>query len=82
MDLKTYLRQNGLKQNFFADKVGVTQPTLSRVLHGHDILISMASRICEATLGVVTLEDLLPKKGKERPTKKKTKKNPGEENAR
>lgn len=58
MELKEYLEVSGIKQNHFAKKAKVTTHTISKLKSGKEINLSTAIRICRATHGQVTPEDL------------------------
>ena len=60
MQLFEYLIQKDVSQTRFAEKIGVSQPTLSRYLVGQTIpSVITAVRIKDATRGEVTPEDWL-----------------------
>jgi hypothetical protein len=82
MDLKTYLKQNGLKKSYFAGQVGTSPSMITKILKRGDIPLSLAKKISLTTIGVVTLDDLLPKEGYERSARKPKKTAGEQENAR
>jgi len=58
MFLRTYLKQNGIRQRDFAKMLSVTEPTLSRIIkHPDRITFQLAKQIHFATEGKVTFTD-------------------------
>ena len=63
MDLKTYLKIKGLKQEDFAKLVGTTPSAISNyVCKRRFPVLAIALRIKKATKGKVSLNDLLEEK--------------------
>jgi plasmid maintenance system antidote protein VapI len=59
MRLKDYLDSMGIPVTKFARKVGVTAATIHNLFRGREITLRTAVRICEATKGEVTIEEIL-----------------------
>lgn len=59
MLLKKWLDNNGLTYQQFADKIGIHRQTIVNLMGGRDIRLSVAAKIQDATLGVVTCRELL-----------------------
>lgn len=58
MKLKDFLTENGIKQNFFSDKIGISGTALASILQGKSTpSIPTAWAIEKATDGKVTLYD-------------------------
>jgi DNA-binding transcriptional regulator YdaS (Cro superfamily) len=83
MKLQEYLDEHGTPKNTLAKRAGIHHTTVARVLKGHEILLSVALRIEEATKGQVTchemapqayLEDKIKDQGKDKKKKTKSKK--------
>lgn len=60
MDLYTYLKTNGLTQNAFAERLGVTQGSVSNWLIGRRISPENARLIERGTEGAVKAAELRP----------------------
>jgi len=61
MNMHQYLKESGLSQQEFADRLGVTQGNVGHWLHSrHRITAERAIQIEEATHGAVTREELRP----------------------
>ena len=61
MKLKDYLNKNGLKQQFFANLIGIKPPTLSCYIHGHLYPRESVLKLIEIhTKGAVTKADFPP----------------------
>ena len=59
MDLREYLRVNGMTQEDFAARAGVTQPTVSLcVNHSGPVSLYIALRVQHVTLNEVCAEDM------------------------
>jgi DNA-binding transcriptional regulator YdaS (Cro superfamily) len=59
MDLDTYLRTSGVSGTAFADRVGISAASVTRIRkHSQNISLDLAKRIVAATGGKVTLEAL------------------------
>jgi len=58
MNLREYLFRKRIKQNEFAKDSGVSLPTISRVLRGEDLKMSIAKRIVDASKGQISYEDI------------------------
>ena len=56
--LAKHLEATGQAQSAFAKRVGVTQATISRIVHGRIPGPRLVKRIIAATDGSVTLDDL------------------------
>ena len=67
MTLHEYRTREGLSQFDMAVKAGVTPGTIANIERGNGINVSTAKAIIDATGGLVTLDDLLPKNGNEPP---------------
>lgn len=61
MHLRKYLSEKNLSILEFSRLIGISRPTLYRVLMGADIHLSTAYKIYEFTNKEVTLQELLPK---------------------
>lgn len=61
MKLKEYLDEEGYIYRKFADKLGISYPTMLNLFKGKDITHSLALLIVYHTKGQVTHEDLAPK---------------------
>lgn len=60
MKLKEYLKEEGIKQMVFSQKVGVTPYTMRCILSGsRDLHLSLACRIEDLTNGQVKCRDLV-----------------------
>jgi len=60
MTLTEYLRQNGITQAAFAQRIGMSQAGLSKVCNGRcGISLERAAKIHRETGGAVTYESLL-----------------------
>ena len=79
MKLRDYLDEHGTTQAHFARRAGLSAPVIEHALKGHDIKLSSAIGIHNASKGKVGFLDLLPikkeKKANEAKTKKKTNEN-------
>ena len=65
MDLKKYLEEKMIIKRKFAQKVGITEATLHRIMSGTALPSGKtAQKIVELTNGQVTFEDLFKKKKK------------------
>lgn len=60
MKLKDYLDTYGIKNNVFADRIGIGYVTFYAILKGKDMRLSLAAKIVKATKGEVSFEDLIP----------------------
>lgn len=61
MKIEAYIKENGLTQQQFADLVGVSQSTISRLRDSKlSTPIGLIQRIFEATKGDVKPEDFFP----------------------
>lgn len=59
MDLDTYLRTSGLTGSAFADRLGISAASVTRIRKGaQNISLELAQRIVLATGGKVSLEAL------------------------
>ena len=58
MHLKKWLSQNELTYQQFADKIGIHRQTIVNLMAGRDVMLSVACKIEDATLGVVKCRDL------------------------
>jgi len=57
MTLDTYLKQHGITQLEFADRIGCEQPTVNRFISGRIPSPGLMAKIAEATDGAVTPND-------------------------
>lgn len=58
--LKEYLDRKGLRQDKFAQKIGMDAPTLSHIMNGRRKIPEKCwKKIVQETNGEITLEDLL-----------------------
>lgn len=73
MHLKKWLNNNGLTYQQFADKIGIHRQTIVNLMAGKDIRLSVAAKIQDATLGVVTCRELLLHDSDDEPDTKKQK---------
>lgn len=71
MKLNEYLDEHGTQQTTVARRAGVHHRTVSNILQGKDILLSVALQIEDATKGKVTVYDMAPQKFIERQKNKK-----------
>lgn len=56
--LNQYLRENGIRQQVFADRCGVSQPTMSRLVRGTaQPSAELAKRIEQETNGAIRFYD-------------------------
>lgn len=55
MSLKQYLEATGMKQKFLAEKIGVPEKTLGRVLSGYAPSLKMAIELERFTQGIVSV---------------------------
>ena len=55
--LRKYLDREGLSLRGFAERVGTTAATLSRVINGQDCSLDLIRRISAETDGVITAND-------------------------
>jgi len=63
MELKEYLESNGIKQKYFAEKVGISPQSLSDLVNKKTApRQKTAQKIVKLTNGEVTFEDLFKKK--------------------
>ncbi len=63
MKIRKYLEKYGIKQNFFAKKLGITISCLQYIMKGiNEPRLKLAERIIQETNGEVALEDLRTKK--------------------
>jgi predicted transcriptional regulator len=60
MKLKDYITENCINIRLFAKKIGVSVTTLYSIFEGHDIRLSTALSIEDATKKQVTCRDMLP----------------------
>ncbi len=60
MRLEEYLEEHGTPNIVLARRAGIHHTTLARTLQGHEILLSVALKIEDATKGQVTCRDLAP----------------------
>jgi DNA-binding transcriptional regulator YdaS (Cro superfamily) len=60
MRLHEYLEEHGTPNIVLARRAGIHHTTLARTLQGHEILLSVALKIEDATKGQVTCRDLAP----------------------
>ena len=60
MRLEEYLEEHGTPKIALARRAGIHHTTLKRVLEGHEILLSIALKLEDATKGEVTCRDLAP----------------------
>lgn len=58
MELKEFLEDSGMRQSELARRAKVPQHTISRLKSGKEVNLSTAIRVCIATKGKVTAEDL------------------------
>lgn len=58
MHLDEFIKSNGMKKNFLADKIGISLRSLYNILTGGDMPLSTAIRIVKATNYKVTFDDL------------------------
>jgi DNA-binding transcriptional regulator YdaS (Cro superfamily) len=59
MDLDTYLKTSGVSGSAFADRIGVSAASVTRIRKGgQNISLELAQRIVTATGGKVSLEAL------------------------
>jgi DNA-binding transcriptional regulator YdaS (Cro superfamily) len=60
MQLRQYLEKHGIRNNFFADKIGVKSPQICRWLSGKSLPgLEYAIKIEDETNGAVTCRDWL-----------------------
>jgi len=60
MNLKDFIRTNGLKQIFIADKLGISSCHLSLIMNGNTAPSkNLAIRIEHLTRGIVTKEEVM-----------------------
>ena len=59
MRLKDYIERNNLQVTKFAKCVGASHATIINVVNGGEPRLSLALRIEEKTIGLVTCEDLV-----------------------
>ncbi len=60
MRLEEYLEEHGTPNIVLARRAGIHHTTVTRSLQGHEILLSVALKIEDATKGQVTCRDLAP----------------------
>lgn len=60
MKLREYFDTHSVKIRVFARKANVSIRTVYSIMQGHDLTLSVALRIEEATHGCVTLYDMKP----------------------
>lgn len=60
MKLDEYIKENCINIRLFAKKIGVSLTTLYSIFEGHDIRLSTALKIEDATKRQVTCRDMLP----------------------
>jgi plasmid maintenance system antidote protein VapI len=58
MHLKKWLVNNGLTYQEFAEKIGIHRQTIVNLMAGKDVMLSVACKIEDATLGVVKCREL------------------------
>jgi len=67
MELREYLRVNGLTQEGFAANAGLTQPTISNIVNRvGSVSLDIALRIEHLTMGDVLAKELPISKGSQR----------------
>ncbi len=59
MKLEDYLHSKKIKNKEFIKQVGISHQTFYRIINGHDINLSTAKLIVDATKGQVSYEDLI-----------------------
>lgn len=60
--LYDWLKGRGMSQKFFAKKIGVSLPTMSRMVHGESVSYSLAKLVQWETGGDVKVEDQFVKR--------------------
>ncbi len=58
MNLKEFFEDTGMTQATLSRRAGVSQATISKILRGHDIRLSIAIKISNATKKMVLCEEL------------------------
>lgn len=61
MDLRKYLDANGIKYAFFAERIGISYVSLSKIFNGAEPRLSLAIKIEDETSGKVKVRDLVSK---------------------
>ena len=79
MKLNEYLERYGIPMSHIQRQTGISVNSIRHAREGHDLLMSNAKKISDATEGCVTLYDLLPeqnevKEGEHAKSTKQTKK--------
>lgn len=59
MQLRQYIKESGIKRSQIAKKMNISEGTMNRLLHGHDISLSVALKLERITGGAVTIYEIL-----------------------